>query len=487
MDYDVLVVGGGAAGMESALTLGDMGFSVLLVEKEPSIGGFMILLSKVFPTLDCASCIATPKMAATFHHPNVTTMAYTEVKSITKQSNGIFKLILNKKSPYVNLNQCTGCQQCEEACTVALPDQFNHNLVGRRAVYIPYAQAIPKKALVERYGSSPCTFACPAGIKAHGYVSLIRSGLFDEAWELILEEVPFAGSLGSTCPAPCEKACTRCELEGAIPVRKLKRFAADHYYTKYPQPKFGTVDKNYEEKVAIIGSGPAGLTAAYHLAKLGYPVTVFEAEDKPGGMLRIIPEFKLPSEIVDRDIMNVTALGVEIRTGERLEDPAALKEKGFHAILLACGATEDTIPEIPGTDLNGVTGGIEFLKKARTAEAPNLKNKKVLVLGGHRYNMALNCAQTARRLGAQRVIILYPQDRDKIVAIESGLEDAREEGVEFQFLKTATSFKGNDGILTQVELAEIETGKLDQNGRIRTGRLIRSIEAIEVDQVIMAS
>jgi heterodisulfide reductase subunit A len=486
MDYDVLVVGGGAAGMESALTLGDMGFSVLLVEREPSIGGVMILLSKVFPTLDCASCIATPKMAATFHHPNVTTMAYTEVKNIAKQSNGVFKVILNKKSPYVNLNQCTGCQQCEQACTVALPDQFNHDLVGRRAVYIPYAQAIPKKALVERYGSSPCTFACPAGIKAHGYVSLIRSGLFDKALELILEEVPFPGTLGKTCPAPCEKACTRGELEGAIPIRKLKRFAADHYYARYPQPEFGAVDKNYEEKVAIVGSGPAGLTAAYHLAKLGYPVTVFEAEDEPGGMLRVIPGFKLPGEVLDRDIMNITALGVEIRTDERLEDPAALKEKGFQAILLAYGANEDAVPEIPGKDLNGVTGAIKFLKKARTGEAPNLKNKKVLVLGGHRYNMALNCARTARRLGAQRAIILYPRDRDEIFAIEPELEDAREEGVEFRFRKTATSFNGNDGKLTQVELAEIETGKLDRNGRVRTHRPRQTIETIEVDQVIMA-
>jgi len=267
MDYDVLIIGGGAAGMESAITLGDMGYSVLLVEKEPTIGGTMILLSKVFPTLDCASCIATPKMAATFHHPNVTTMAYTEVKEITKNAAGTFKVRINQKPTFVNLSQCTGCQKCEEACTVALPDQFNYELVARRAAYIPFAQAIPKKALIERHGTSPCNFACPAGIKAHGYVSLVRTGLFEEAMELILEDVPIPGSLGRACYALCEDECSRMELEGGVSIRQIKRFVADYYYEKYPEPKHKPPEDKLDQEVAVIGSGPAGLSAAYHLAK----------------------------------------------------------------------------------------------------------------------------------------------------------------------------------------------------------------------------
>jgi heterodisulfide reductase subunit A len=311
MDYDVLVVGGGTAGMESALTLGDMGYSVVLAEKEPTIGGKMILLSKVFPTLDCASCIATPKMASTFHHPQVTTMVCTEVGNIGKTPRGTFQAQLNRKATYINFDQCTGCQKCEQACTVAVPDQFNFDMVARRAVYIPFAQAVPKKAVVERHGTSPCSQACPAGVKAHGYVSLIRSGMFDEAQELILEAVPFPGTLGRVCYAPCERACTRGELEGALPIRKLKRFAADRYYQKHPQPKPGSAEKKHQERVAVVGSGPAGLTAAYHLARLGYPVTVFEAQEKPGGMLRLIPPFRLPPKVLERDIANVTARGVE--------------------------------------------------------------------------------------------------------------------------------------------------------------------------------
>ena len=163
MDYDVLVVGSGIGGMESAIKLGDMGYKVLVVEKEASVGGKMILLSKVFPTLDCASCISTPKMASTIHHPNITAMTYSEVKGIEPAADGHFHATVRRKARYVDEVACTGCQLCEVACTVAVPDQFNADLVARRAAYIPFPQAVPKKAVIERNGSSPCSFACPGG------------------------------------------------------------------------------------------------------------------------------------------------------------------------------------------------------------------------------------------------------------------------------------------------------------------------------------
>ena len=158
MNYDVLVVGGGIAGMESSLTLGDMGYKVLLVEKEASIGGKMVLLSKVFPTLDCASCISTPKMASTAHHPNITMSTSSEISEIVKQDKGSFLVKINKKSTYVNSAACTGCGECELACTVAKTDPFNFNLVAHRAIHIPFPQAVPKKAVMTREGTSPCSF-----------------------------------------------------------------------------------------------------------------------------------------------------------------------------------------------------------------------------------------------------------------------------------------------------------------------------------------
>ena len=214
MNYDVLIVGGGIAGMESALILGDMGYQVLLVEKEASIGGKMVLLSKVFPTLDCASCISTPKMAATAHHPAVTVFTYSEIDEIIKKEEGRFLVHLRKKPTFVDLAACTGCAECELVCTVAVPDEFHYNMVARRAAHIPYPQAVPKKALIDRQGSSPCSFVCPAGVKAHGYVSLVRSGRYEEAFRLHIEDAPLPGSLSRACYAPCEKECTRGDLEG---------------------------------------------------------------------------------------------------------------------------------------------------------------------------------------------------------------------------------------------------------------------------------
>ena len=193
-DYDVLVVGAGIGGMESALKLGDMGYRVLLVEKEASVGGRMILLSKVFPTLDCASCISGPKMTSSVHHPNITPQLHSEVLGIVRNADGTFHARVRSNSTYVDAGACTGCQDCEPVCTVAVPDQFNAGLVPRRAAYLPFPQAVPKKVAIERLGTSPCTGDCPAGIKAHGYVSLIRSGLYEEAFQLILDATPLVGS-----------------------------------------------------------------------------------------------------------------------------------------------------------------------------------------------------------------------------------------------------------------------------------------------------
>ena len=192
IDYDALIVGAGIAGMESSLTLGDMGYKVLLVEKEASIGGKMILLSKVFPTLDSSSCISTPKMAATANHPNVKALTYSEIDDISRKEDGTFAVALRRKPKFIDPLKCTGCAQCETTCTVAIADEFNSDLISRRAAHIAFPQAVPKKAIIDRKGTSPCSFTCPAGVKPHGYVSLVRAGKYDEAFRLHMEDAPIA-------------------------------------------------------------------------------------------------------------------------------------------------------------------------------------------------------------------------------------------------------------------------------------------------------
>jgi len=464
MSYDILVVGSGIGGMESAIKLGDMGYKVLVVEKESSVGGKMILLSKVFPTLDCASCISTPKMAATVNHPNIDVMTYSEVEQVRREKEGRFKVRVRRKPTFIDQAACTGCRKCEEACNVAVPDQFNFDMVARRAAYIPFPQAVPKKAVIEKPGSSPCSFTCPAGIKAHGYVALARSGKFNEAFNLILDSTPLVGSLGRACYAPCEDRCTRGGLEGPVEIRRLKSYIAQRYYHAHPQPAGPTVAGPKGRQVAVVGSGPAGLTCAFQLARKGYGVKIFEAASRAGGMLGLaIPAYRLPRSVLDRDIMNVTALGVEIAVNTRVDNIDALKAQGFDAVFLATGTPGSTGLGVAGENLDGVMGALEFLRRVNLGEKLNLQGKKVVVIGGG--NVAMDSARAAVRLGAARVALHYRRSREDMPAHGWEVEAAGREGVEFQYHSAPVKFKGRDGKLNMVELIRMEPGAPDAGGR----------------------
>ncbi len=485
MSYDVLIIGGGIAGMESAINLGDMGYKVLVVEKSPSIGGKMILLSKVFPTLDCASCIATPKMAQTAHHPNVDIMVYSEVKEVERKDGGGFRVKVYKKPTYINEDACTGCQHCEFACTVAVPDEFNYGMVSRRAAYIAFPQAIPKKAVIDRQASSPCTYYCPAGIKAHGYISLSRSGKYDEAFGLIAEATPFVGTLGRACFAPCEAKCTRGELEGSVPIRRIKRFLADRYYESHPSPSVELPERKSDKRVAIVGSGPAGLTAAYHLARMGHVVKVFEAEDVIGGLPRtVIPSYRLPEHVLERDVKNVTSLGVDIETGKKITSLNELKKQGFDAVFVAVGASAGKNSGIEGEELDGVYKCIDFLKGAKFGKALDLKGKRVLVVGGG--NAAIDPARVALRLGASRVVLEYRRTRDEMPASEQEIRAAEDEGVEFCFLSVPVKFLGENGKLKRVVSQKMELGEPDSSGRRRPIPISGAFFEMEMDLVVMS-
>jgi heterodisulfide reductase subunit A len=484
-DYDALVVGSGIAGMESALKLGDMGYKVLLVEKEASVGGRMILLSKVFPTLDCASCISTPKMAASIHHPNVTTITYSEVEGIAREGDGRFRATIRQKPRFVDEAACTGCQLCETACTVAVPDQFNAEMVARRAAYITFPQAVPKKAVIERAGTSPCSFTCPAGIKAHGYVSLIRSGEYEKAFQLVLEATPLVGTLGRACYAPCEGECTRGELEGSLPIRRLKRFAADTHYAATEGPGVEVPPPN-GKRVAIVGSGPAGLTAAWQLARQGYGVKIFEAAPVAGGFLRLaIPAYRLPPEVVEQDIANVTAVGVEIATNAPVGDLEALRQDGFDAILVATGTPLSTGLGVPGEKLNGVASGLQFLRATKLGDSIDLRSKRVIVVGGG--NVAMDAARTAVRLGAAETTVAYRRGRDEMPAHRAEVDDAERDGVRFAFQVAPLEVLGDAaGRVVGLHCQRMKPGRPDASGRRRPEPIRGSEMTIACDAVLAA-
>jgi len=483
--YDVLVVGSGIGGMESALKLGDMGYKVLLVEKEASVGGKMILLSKVFPTLDCASCISTPKMAATIHHPNITAMTYSRVDGIRRSADGRFHASVTQKARFVDEMTCTGCSKCEAACTVAVPDQFNADLVARRAAYIAFPQAVPKKAVIDRAGSSPCSFACPAGIQAHGYVSLIRSGEYEKAYRLVLEATPLVGTLGRACYAPCESECTRGSLEGTLPIRRLKRFVADVHDERGGDLGIEVARPN-GHRVAIVGSGPAGLTAAWQLARKGYGVRIFEAAPEPGGYLRLaIPSYRLPEAVVERDIDNVRAIGVEIATNSPVRDLEALKADGFDAVLVATGTNRSMNLGVPGEDRLGVLGGTDFLRKVKLGEPMDLAGRRVVVVGGG--NVAMDVARTARRLGAASVTVAYRRAREDMPAHHVESADAEKEGVAFSLQVAPAEVVGDaKGAVSGLRCTRMSLGAPDASGRRRPEPIQGSDFVMPCDMIVSA-
>ena len=327
----------------------------------------------------------------------------------------------------------------------------------------------------------PCSHNCPAGEDISLQISLIAQGRFEEALELIRLENPFPGVTGRVCPHPCEAECNRAEYGGRVAIHDLERFVADHV-----APKRSSVQASQrrDAKVAIIGSGPAGLTCAYHLARWGYPVTVFEALPVPGGMMRVgIPDYRLPKDVLEREIAAIEALGVEIKTNMRLGDNLSLDDLGdYKAIFIAVGLSKSRKLNIPGEEARGVIPGLEFLKRLNLGEEVQVGSRVVVVGGG---NTAMDAARSALRLGA-KVTVLYRRSRQEMPAIPEEVEEALEEGVDIQFLATPVEVLTRDGQVVGLRCIRMRLGEPDESGRRRPIPIEGSEFTVQADAVIPA-
>jgi len=328
----------------------------------------------------------------------------------------------------------------------------------------------------------PCTAGCPAHEKIPQYFALVKEKKYREAWYTILEDNPMPGVMGRVCYHPCETVCNRSEYDESIAIHNMERFVADQNKDNH-FPEF-FIQGDYTEKIAIIGSGPAGLSAAYQLRRKGYRVTIFEAAPKAGGMLRLgIPKYRLPREVLDKEIGDIEGLGVEIKTGTTIGKDLTLEElkATFDAVLVASGAFKSWPMNLKGEDKKGISSGLFFLREFNLNGSVAV-GKKVVVVGGG--NTAIDTARSALRLGAE-VTIVYRRSRAEMPAVPEEVEDAEKEGVKIVFLANPVEFLGNEQV-EKVKLIKMALGEADESGRRRPVPQPGSEFEIVADQVLLA-
>ncbi len=479
-----MVVGGGIAGIQASLDLAESGYYVYLVEKNSAIGGVMAQLDKTFPTNDCSMCIISPKLVECGRHLNIELLTLSEIEGISGEP-GNFQVKVRQNPRFVDPSKCTACGECTKVCPIDLPNRFDLEMRTRKAAYKLYPQAMPSAFAIEKRGTAPCKATCPAHISIQGFIALIAQGRDKEALKLIKQEMPFPAVCGRVCHHPCEAQCTRGQVDEPLAIEYLKRFVADldlneadRYVPSIAEPR--------EEKVAVIGGGPSGLTTAYYLAQKGYPVTLFEKLPVLGGMMAVgIPAYRLPRDTLQAEIQVIKDLGVEMKTGMAFGRDFtldALKNQGFQAVYLALGLHKSRGLGVPGEDLPQVLEGVNFLRSAALGEDIKV-GKRTLVIGGG--NVAIDVALTALRQGAEEVRLVCLEQRQEMPAWDYEVEEALSEGVIIENGWGPLQFTEKGGDLSAVSFKKC-VAVFDDQKRFNPSYDEKTTSSWEVDTAIVA-
>jgi NADPH-dependent glutamate synthase beta subunit-like oxidoreductase/NAD-dependent dihydropyrimidine dehydrogenase PreA subunit len=369
--------------------------------------------------------VISPKLVEVGRHLNIELLTNTELLDL-KGNPGNFSATVYQQPRFVDLAKCTSCGECTKVCPIALPNEYDEGLSERKAIFKQYPQAIPGAFGISKRGTAPCKATCPAHVSIQGYIALINEGKYREALELFREDHPFPGICGRVCHHPCEEACTRNDVDQPLAIRELHRFLSDWelgqgvmFVPKTAAPR--------AEKVAIVGSGPAGLAAAYYLAKDGYQVTIFEKLPVAGGMMAVgIPEYRLPRDIIKREIKVIEEMGVTIKTGVTFGKDVtldSLKADGFSALFMAIGLHGGRRLGVENEDVEGVLQGVEFLRDTAMGKDVPIGEDVIVVGGG---NVAIDVALTAKRKGAKNVTLVCLERREEMPAWQHEIEEALE-------------------------------------------------------------
>lgn len=479
----VLVIGGGIGGMEASLNLVEAGFKVYLVDEKPNIGGKMSQLDKTFPTNDCSMCIMAPKLVEVGRNPNVELLMSSEVVALEGQP-GNFTVTIKRRPRRILKEKCTSCGLCAPYCPLEVPADYNEGLSRRSAAYINFPQAIPSTYSIDRE-IPPCVNRCPVNLNARDYVGLIAQGKYLESLDVIRERLPFPGTIGRICNHPCESVCLRGEkVDQPIAICALKRFVAD-YEVGRREVTVPAVEPDKGRKVAVIGGGPSGMAAAVELRRAGYGVTIFEAQDKLGGMLYWgIPAYRLPKDVLERETSIIDLLGIEVRYNTRVGTDVSLEaiRTDYDAVYIGVGAQGGRKLGLENEDATGVLSGVEFLRLTNKKQPVEVKGR-VLVVGGG--NVAVDVALTARRLGASEVHMVCLEKREEMPASAWEIEEALEEGVKIHPSWGPRGIRVQNGIVAAVDFQRCSE-VFDDEGRFNPRFDECILKSFDADMVILA-
>jgi heterodisulfide reductase subunit A-like polyferredoxin len=494
----VLVCGGSIAGVQSALDLANSGFKVYLLESTAAIGGKMARIETIVPSGDCPMCILTPRMVECARNRNIEIITLADIHSISGQP-GHFKVKIRKNPSYVDLKTCDACGDCSAVCPVSLPEAFDGGQEVRKAIARAFPQAIPNVyGIVKASGQTACKVGCPAGVNVQGFIALVREGKISEAFELIRKRCPLPASSGRVCRHLCEEKCRRIEIDDAISIRDLERYVADSVENNPDLfPVAVSAANKQGGRIAVVGGGPAGLTAANDLALMGYAVTLFESQAQLGGMLRYgIPGFRLPKDVLQQEIQSIIKLGVDVRTHTRITNvkdlltigiPSKGKESSiepFHAAFLATGAWGPRKLGIPGENARGVWQAINFLYVVNSGSFPPI-GPNVVVLGGS--DLALDAARCALRLpGVKSVHLACLESWVEMPADPDVIDEACKEGVVVHNGLGPTRLEAADGRVKSVMFRAC-TSVYDEHKRFDPLFDDTVLSALSADTVIVAA
>ena len=478
--YNVLIIGSKIESLKAAYDIATIGHRVLIVEEEEKLKA-SLEDTEILPSGVRSWYAIHPLLMAVRNHPLIDILPSSVVDEIRHSKEGFSAFVRNKPC-YIDSELCCFCSRCNDICPVELPGSL------KKPIDHISTRGIPRTFFIDKRKRPPCQKTCPLEINVQGYLALIAIGKFKEALNLIRESAPLVGILGRICHHPCEEQCRRSELDGPLAICSLKRFVADYELEdNCPDIDFPQPDERYNEKIAIIGSGPAGLTAAWKLTRLGYDTTIFEALKEEGGMLQtVIANYRLPQSILDKEINGLKKAGIKIITGCTIGKDKSIEslfKEGFKAVFIATGADLNKKLELSGENLAGVYHSIPFLKRVNTGENPQV-GKDVVVIGGG--NAALESARTSIRLGAKEVNIIYRRTSDEMPGNKDEISLAEEEGIKINYLVTPIKFIGEDGRLKGMKCIHMELGELEADGRQRPVPKRGSEFVLDADTAIIA-